>query len=131
MLRPMPAPEHLTTALRAHTALALVIAGHGSTAEWSDLADAANVVEALVQLGKSAEREAVYRTMQILADARAAQRETGYLTLTDAEPVKRVVSAYDLAMQRMARETIAQAYQIVLSMIADARAPGSGCEVVE
>ena len=52
MRRPTPVLEHSRVALRIFTALAEMCAERARVAEWRDLADSCNVVEALVELGK-------------------------------------------------------------------------------
>lgn len=131
---PMPADQHVLTALRAYTALNEMLRGRAGRTEWNDCADAINVVEALVHAGKLEAQvyaPLINRAIDGLVEAIDCPPAPMRMSRPCENALAAVVAAYDDSMQRLARETVAAARNRVILKIAEqVTNPDNGVRVV-
>lgn len=125
--RRVTAAEHRRVALRCHTALWEFMVGRGTDSEWSDVADAINHVEALLDMGKIAPKDfarPLATAMAGMVQARRNYLATGRMLLPSADhraAIVACVNEYDRALERFSSWTIAQAGSWVTIKIAGNR----------
>lgn len=129
--RPVTFGECLRETLRAHTALAMFLAGMGRRSEWQDLADACNIVEALHDMGKIDEVGVHWVRKSIDELVTLAHEPDGAMTPENPLPLKRVVTLYDYALARFSRATLDEARVRVITKVRMASLnPEAGLTVV-
>lgn len=120
MRRPTPLTEHRKTALRAHTALAEMCGDRAGVAEWRDLADSCNMVEALVELGKYE----AGKVMPLLESAKdglvvAMKCAEGQMRMSGEHllALRGVVTLHDQAIGKFSIGTMLEAQAIVVETV--------------
>lgn len=118
--RPMTTTQHRVAALRVYTALAEMSRARARRAEWLDLADSCNVVEALVGLGKiDAERtnpmlEAAKDGLIVAMKCIDGQMRMGRDHLL---ALQHVVTLHDDAIAKFSLATMFEAERIVVATV--------------
>ena len=114
---PFAKPYRMTLALRAHTALAVLLDGTGTMDELIDVSVALNVVHGLMELGKVDRnlRKVIDQACDGLIDAQDNQpdgKRRIHVQLAGARPAEalvQIISTYDRSLETLARETVRQA----------------------
>jgi len=122
--RPVHALAANRVALRAYTALAMMAAGTARREEWLDLADSANIVEALIELGKF-ESTSVRPTVDAaVAGLIVAMRcPGGMMRMGPAiKAMSEVVSLHDDAVSKFSQDTLRRAFDLVCERVYTAKA---------
>lgn len=132
--RPVPALAANRVALRAYTALAMMSEGTARREEWLDLADSANIVEALIDMGKfdhASVRPVVDAAVAGLVVAMRCPQ--GMMRMGPAiQAMREVVGLHDEAVSKFAQDTLHRAFQHVCDRIYTAQAANDpGVTVVE
>jgi hypothetical protein len=122
--RPVPALKANRVALRAYTALAMMSAGSARREEWLDLADSANIVEALIDMGKFDDASVRPSVDAAVAGLVVAMRcPAGMMRMGSAiKAMAEVVSLHDEAVSKFAQDTLRQAFEAVCERIYTAKA---------
>lgn len=132
--KPMNMAEHELRALRAWTAAAEMINGTARREEWDDCADCINIVEALYDMGKLGEETMHWVVGAIRGMRDAIEMPNGLMRMHAPEIVclRHVVTTYDLAIGRFAKQTIVDAERRVVRKIALAKVdPDSDLLVID
>ena len=118
--RPTPVLEHRRVALRIFTALAEMSAMRAGKAEWSDLADSCNVVEALSELGKF-DADQVVPVLNAAKDGLkvAIKCADGQMRMRGdkLQALRRVVSLHDEAVGKFSLATMFEAERRVIATV--------------
>jgi len=132
--KPMNMAEHEHRALRAWTAAAEMINGTARREEWDDCADCINIVESLYDMGKLGEETMHWVIGAIRGMRDAIEMPDGQMRMHAGETVclRHVVTLYDSALGKFARQTIVEAERRVVQKIALARVdPSSDMLVID
>lgn len=132
--RPVHALAANRVALRAYTALAMMAEGTARREEWLDLADSANIVEAMVEMGKFDEQSVRPIVDAAVAGLVVAMRcPAGMMRMGQAiQAMSEVVRLHDEAVAKFSQETLRRAFEIVCERVFSARAEKDpGVTVVE
>ena len=133
---PVSMQEHGKVLLSILTALEELHRGRCRKEEWSDLCDAINVVEALVDLKKLDARAfgpLIGEAHRAVIDAAGQIKERGWAVLPTGQfaILRRICGLYDAALGRLSAGTMSQAARVVMSRIVDQkRNPANGVVVV-
>lgn len=121
--RPVHALHANYVALRAFTALAMMVKGNARREEWLELADSCNTVEALVSMGKYDEasvRPQVDAAIQGLVVA--IRCPDGMKRMGPAiQAMREVVTLHDEAICKFSSGTMAEAYRLVVERTCSAQ----------
>lgn len=128
--------EHTRIALKCHTALAEMEAGRAGQDEWADLADAINCTEALCSMGKlpAEMMDRVFTAIEGMVQAIESRKAGGAMRMDQnrMDALRKVVSAYDESIGKLAASTLAEAAGRVIIKIAQQREkPDNGVIVIE
>jgi hypothetical protein len=122
----VPAVEHRRVALCAYTALAEMANGTARRAEWQDLSDSVNIVEALRAMGRyDPDGDDVERTCQTAIDGLlvAIKCPEGQMRMGERSghigAMRRVVELHDEAIGKFSRGTMYAAWELVQQRIYD------------
>lgn len=131
--RPVHALAANRVALRAYTALAMMAAGTARREEWLDLADSANIVEALIELGKYDEGARPLVDAAVAGLVVALRCPQGMMRMGPAiQAMREVVSLHDEAVAKFSQDTLRRAFELVCDRVFSARAESDpGVLVVE
>lgn len=131
--RPVHALAANRVALRAYTALAMMAAGTARREEWLDLADSANIVEALIELGKYDEGARPLVDAAVAGLVVAMRCPQGMMRMGPAiSAMCEVVGLHDEAVSKFSQDTLRRAFDLVCERIYTARAANDpGVTVVE
>lgn len=130
--RPVHALAANRVALRAYTALAMMAEGTARREEWLDLADSANIVGALIELGKYDSATAKPLVDAAVAGLVVAMRcPQGMMRMGPAiKAMAEVVSLHDEAVSKFSQDTLRKAFDLVCERIYSAKTD-PGVTVVE
>lgn len=128
--QPISTAEHMSLALRVHTALwEMVSARAARVEEWHDLADAINLVDALCDLSKVPHKDMEvwrYRIEEVQIGLAEARRQLPdgkmWIGTLRAQYLIEIVNFYDAALGKLSRGTLQEATEYVKRKIQLARA---------
>lgn len=117
--KPFNMAEHERRALRAWTAAHEMLNGTAGRAEWDDLADCINIVEALHDMGKLPSEIMHWVVGAIDGMTFAVKHPEGQMRMHAAQMIclRHVVTHYDECIGKLARSTIFDAQRRVVAKI--------------
>jgi hypothetical protein len=123
--KPASPQQHQRVALRAYTALAELCNGTARMEELEDLADSANVVEALAAMGKFDAGEITpWMDAAVIGFSVALKCPPGMMRMgKDATwAMRNLVTRHDEAMGKFSQQTMLDAWAMVIVKMADPKA---------
>jgi hypothetical protein len=132
--KPFNMAEHERRALRAWTAAHEMLNGTAGRAEWDDLADCINIVEALHDMGKLPAETMHWVVGAIDGMTFAVKNPNGQMRMHATQMVclRNVITIYDESVGKFSRGTILDAQKRVVAKIALSRMdPNSDLVVID
>ena len=122
MRNPLPSDTQRTYALRVWTAFDLMASGQAGRDEWSDLADAINMIEALAH-EKPADftdcMPLVHRAIEGMVEAMDCPTGAMRMNADALRAMRLLADRYDVAVHRLSRGMLDKASQRVILKIAN------------